>query len=612
MTTPTEIVALLTRASDAYYNGGPLLLDDESFDALVDELRGLDPTNPFLTLVGAPPLTQDAVKLPYPMPSLDKIKPGQGVLARFIAKHPHVVLSEKLDGLSALWCPVKRGLYLRGNGSIGQSVSHLAPHIQGLVSSTESWAIRGELILPRCESKGARAIVNGLLHQTKPSKEQLARVRFVAYEVISPQGLTRQAQMEWLHIKGFITPWWKAVVAVTEEHCREAFQERRTKSEYETDGIVVGANGATATAKATATATANEEPVRNPKDCVAFKMPVDDQFALTTVREVIWAPSAQGYLIPRLRFDPVRIGSATIEYCTAHNARTVVDRGLGPGARVKIRRSGDVIPTLDEVVFPATPSLPGDLGSWSWIDGPQSTHICSKKVTTEQVVSQLLHFAKTHSIPGLGPANCKILAKAGITGPRSLWNAPVATLAALLGPKVGETTYKSVRTQLAADKLTELALMVGSSLLPRGVGETKLRTIFAQYPDPLEWSSPDLDVPAGWTRESLTELQVEYPKYEAWRKEEVFWIPYPLKAAAIVITQPSKTVCFSGFRDKELETRLKARGFEVAANVTRSLNILVIPDGDAGQSEKAKKAAAHGTIAVMSRSDFINKYMSSD
>ena len=607
MTSPVEIVALLTRASNAYYNGGPLLLDDESFDALVDELRALDPTNPFLTSVGAPPLTQDAVKLPYPMPSLDKIKPGQGVLTRFIAKYPHVVLSEKLDGLSALWCPVKRGLYLRGNGSIGQSVSHLATHIQGLVPSTESWAIRGELILPRCEGKGVRAIVNGLLHQTTPSKEQLARVRFIAYEVISPSGLTRQAQMEWLHTRGFLTPWWKAVVDITEDMCREVFQERRAKSEYETDGIVVGANGATATAKAT-----NEEPVRNPKDCVAFKMPTDDQFALTTVREVIWAPSAQGYLIPRLRFDPVRIGSATIEYCTAHNARTVVDRGLGPEARVKIRRSGDVIPTLDEVIFAATPSLPGDPSSWTWVDGPQSTHICSKKVTTEQIVSQLLHFAKTHSIPGLGPANCKILAKAGITGPRTLWNAPVATLAALLGPKVGETTYKSIRAQLAADKVTELALMVGSSLLPRGVGETKLRSMFAQYPDSSEWSRPDLDVPVGWTRESLAELQAEYPKYEAWRKGEVFWIPYPLKAATPVIGQPSKSVCFSGFRDKELESRLKAGGFDVAANITRSLNILVLPDGDAGQSEKAKKAAAIGTIAIMSRSEFVNKYMPSD
>ena len=605
MTSPAEIVALLTRASNAYYNGGPLLLDDESFDTLVDELRTLDPTNPFLTAVGAPPLTQDAVKLPYPMPSLDKIKPGQGVLTRFIAKYPHVVLSEKLDGLSALWCPVKRGLYLRGNGSIGQSVSHLATHIQGLVPSTESWAIRGELILPRCEGKGVRAIVNGLLHQTTPSKEQLSRVRFIAYEVISPPGLTRQAQMEWLHTKGFLTPWWKAVVAITEDTCREVFQERRAKSDYETDGIVVGANTVTATAT-------NEDPVRNPKDCVAFKMPVDDQFALTTVREVIWAPSAQGYLIPRLRFDPVRIGSATIEYCTAHNARTVVDRGLGPEARVKIRRSGDVIPTLDEVIFAATPSLPGDMSSWAWVDGPQSTHICSKKVTTEQIVSQLLHFAKTHSIPGLGPANCKILAKAGIIGPRTLWNAPVATLAALLGPKVGETTYKSIRAQLAADKLTELALMVGSSLLPRGVGETKLRAMFAQYPDPSEWSRPDLEIPAGWTRESLTELQAEYPKYEAWRKGEVFWIPYPLKATATVIGQPSKSVCFSGFRDKELESRLKAHGFDVAANVTRSLNILVLPDGDAGQSEKAKKAAAVGTIAIMSRSEFVNKYMPSD
>ena len=607
MTTPetptsiTEIVSLLERASDAYYNGRPVLLDDDSFDFLVDRLRELEPAHPFLDSIGAPP-TENATELPYPMPSLDKIKPGQGVLARFIAKNPSVVLSEKLDGLSALWCPATRSLYLRGDGRIGQPISSLAAHIQGLVPSAESWAIRVEIILPR--APGARALLNGLVHQTAPTKEALSRIRFIGYEVISPPGLARAAQFEWLRAQGFETPWWQATTALTEEICATAFSERRVNSAYETDGIVVGANQVPA------------NPVnKNPKDCVAFKMPVDDQSALTTVREVIWTASAQGYLIPRVRFDPVQIGGASIEFCTGHNGRTVVDRGLGPGAKVKIRRSGDVIPTLDSVLFPAEPSLPADASSWIWAgDATTATHICSKKLTAEQTVSQVLHFAKTHSIPGLGPANCKLLVKANICGPAALWRAPAATLAALLGPKTGETIYAELRTLLSASSttLSEQALMVSSSVIPRGVGETKLKALFLTCPDPRKWREPTLEAPPGWTDGAFREFQAEYVKYEEWRAKEIFWIPYPIPVVASPAPHPKRAVCFTGFRDKELEVAAQAQNFEIVASVTANLNVLVVPDGEYSESEKVKKAKKNGTIDIVARSEFVKKYLAND
>jgi DNA ligase (NAD+) len=598
----TKIADLLERASRAYYNGGPLLMDDESFDALLAQLQELEPTHPFLATVGAPPPAEGAVELPHFMPSLDKIKPGQGVLTRFLLRYATTVISEKLDGLSALWCPSKRALYLRGDGRTGQTVSHLAGHIQGLVASTENWAIRGELILPR--AAGARAAVNGLLHQKTPPKEELAKVRFIAYEVILPADMGRESQMKWLAARGFETPWWKATTALTEEACCEAFRERRESSPYETDGIVVGAN-----APPLKTTT-----LQNPKDCVAFKMPTADQSALTTVREVLWAPSAQGYLIPRLRFDPVKIGGASIEFCTAHNARTVVDRVLGPGARVKIRRSGDVIPTLDSVLFPAeSPALPADPASWAWGGDPTSaTHIVSKKVSAEQTTSQLLHFAKAHDIAGLGPANCKLLVKAAIDAPAALWKATATTLGALLGPKTGESVHAALRARLSV--ATELDFMLSSSVLPRGVGESKLKAVFGMYPDPREWVAA-AEAPTGWTLDSFREFQREYTNYERWRAAEIFWIPYPIlavPAAATATATPSRRLCFTGFRDKELERAAQQRGFEIAPTVTQTLGVLVTPDGDTSDSEKVKKAAKYGSVEILSRSEFVNKYITND
>jgi NAD-dependent DNA ligase len=304
----------------------------------------------------------------------------------------------------------------------------------------------------------------------------------------------------------------------------------------------------------------------------------------------------------------VKIGGASIEFCTAHNARTVVDRVLGPGARVKIRRSGDVIPMLDSVVFPAEgPELPAEPASWAWAGEPAvATHIVSKKASIEQTTSQLLHFTKANDIAGLGPANCKLLVKAQIDGPAALWKATGATLGALLGPKTGESVYAALRTRLSA--ATELDFMLSSSVLPRGVGESKLKALFGMYPDPRGWSTA-ADPPTGWTPDSFREFQRDYPNYERWRAAEIFWIPYPILVMPVAKTVPSLRLCFTGFRDKELERAAQQRGFEIATTVTQALGVLVTPDGDMSNSEKVKKAAKYDSVEILSRSEFVNKYI---
>ena len=135
-TTIADLLTILKRASDAYYNGNDTgsVMDDDTFDMMLEKLRDLDPDNPFLKTVGAPP-AEGAIVLPYTMPSLEKIKPGQDGLQRFIKKAPAYVLSEKLDGLSALWCFSAHAgaLYLRGDGIIGQAITQFAKNIQGTI-----------------------------------------------------------------------------------------------------------------------------------------------------------------------------------------------------------------------------------------------------------------------------------------------------------------------------------------------------------------------------------------------------------------------------------------------------------------------------------------------
>jgi NAD-dependent DNA ligase len=164
MSTLPEIVKKLRAASDAYYNTGKSLMTDDEYDELRDELAKRSPSHPFLKEVGAA-VGSGAIPLPYIMASLNKIKPGTGAVESFKAKSTGKiwVLSEKLDGISALWHEGR--LYLRGDGQMGVEVTKFAPHIQGLKVCEHP--VRGELVVARAEpcvaGTLARSWVNGQL-----------------------------------------------------------------------------------------------------------------------------------------------------------------------------------------------------------------------------------------------------------------------------------------------------------------------------------------------------------------------------------------------------------------------------------------------------------------
>lgn len=576
----SQIVQLLREASDAYYNGGTLKMDDDTYDSLVERLKQMDPENEFFNEIGAP--IEGAVQLPHPMPSLDKIKPGQDTLKRFLA-NTDFVISEKLDGLSALW---NGKLYLRGDGIMGQDISHLQS-IQGLKRVSES--VRGEIILPRSEDIPLRrSWVNGQVHQKAPLLQNLQKIHFVAYEVMNTR-MTRTQQFEWLKSKGFEIPWNISTKSITEAVLSDKLVERRSVSIYDTDGLVVALDKAPVSESTTIKA-------KNPKDCVAFKMPLADQSAETTVVNVLWAPSAQGYMIPRIQFEPVIIGSATIEYCTGHNARTILQHKLGPGARIVIRRSGDVIPKLDAVLTATEASFPPE-GTWVW-DG---VNIKAVGVSVEMVSAKLHYFLKTLEIPGAGPATATALVEAGIIGPATLWAASPETLSKILGPKTGAALYANLRNL----RFTELTLMHASSTLPRGVGTAKLTSLFAVEPDPRKW--PGITPPEGWTADSFQNFLDTLPTYVAWRKDIPY--PYPILGNSPTTEVATKAiVCISGFRNKAFEERAAAKGYPITSTFTSKVSLLLVPDGEVNESEKVKTAKERG-VKIVSRSEFIAQYL---
>ena len=81
--------------------------------------------------------------------NLDKIKPDTGALVKWMNKYsgPYT-LSCKLDGVSGLYSTEGEApkLYTRGNGIVGQDVSHMIPYLQ--LPKTKDIVIRGALKSP--------------------------------------------------------------------------------------------------------------------------------------------------------------------------------------------------------------------------------------------------------------------------------------------------------------------------------------------------------------------------------------------------------------------------------------------------------------------------------
>ena len=607
------IVKQLKEASDAYYNTGTPILTDEQYDTLRDMLEDMDPGNPFLGVVGAA-VRGTTVPLPVPMPSLNKIKPGTGAVATF-AKNTCErgwILSEKLDGISALWIPAERKLYLRGDGNVGQDVSHIVNHgVHGLAIKMErGFRVRGELVIRKedvAPNTIGRSWINGVLHRTDPNPADIAKIRFVAYEISSGKGVgTRQEQLQLLAKSHYEVPWFAHVTAIDEDSLALALKARRGLSNYDIDGIVVGQN-------CVPEWHSNGGILRNPKDQVAFKMVLSDQCAETTVVAIHWGLSYQGYYIPRLEIEPVRVGGAVITYVTGHNARNIVDKKIGVGARIRIRRSGDVIPTIDGVLVPAAqPGLPA-AGTWKWYsDELTSVHICTneEKASPELLESRLKHFASVLEIDGLGPGLVKKLVAGGVSTPRLLCAATATALSDLVGKKTGVSIADGLKKAMSV--MTEKRLLIASGTLPRGVGETRLDTLFAAEPDPRRWGAK-LGRIDGWSEEGLAAFLKVYPQYETWRAKE-FPVPaYPILAAVVVTataTIPTVgtkgAICFTGFRDSALEKRLVEAGYEVTDVVTKKTTVLVIPDAgsESTKVEKARKAQ----IPIKKVSEFVREY----
>ena len=473
--TQKELSNMIILSSDKYYNTNFPLMTDNEYDIVKEYTQTKFPKNEAVAQIGAPIAGKNKVKLPYEMWSMDKIKPDTNALSSWVQKYqgPYV-LSCKLDGVSGLYSTegLQPKLYTRGDGKVGQDISHLLPLMK--FPQIPNLVVRGEFIIPKAAFKekyastfaNPRNLVSGIVNAKTPD-EKTRDMHFVAYELILPE-MKPSEQVKKLVEHGFEVVENKTYSSITNELLSDYLQERRANYMYEIDGIIVTNDAIYPRISG------------NPDHAFAFKMVLSDQKAEAKVVDVLWEASKDGYLKPRVRIEPIQLGGVTITYATGYNAKFIEENKIGIGAIVEIIRSGDVIPKIILVSVPAEKAKMPNV-AYKWND----THvdILLEDISSDRTVQEknITLFFTELEVDGLKAGNVKKIMDAGYT-----------TIPQIL--KMKEDDFKKAGFKSLASKYVEniekkikeaplLTIMVASGTMGRGLGNRKLGPIMEKYPD---------------------------------------------------------------------------------------------------------------------------------
>ena len=359
-------------------------ISDADYDALLDELRGLEAAHPELRTadsptqrVGARPLEKFAhVTHLQPMYSLANARSEEELRAWETRLHAllekagmagaplEYVTEPKIDGL-AISLVYEDGVLVRGatrgDGEVGEEVTQNLRTVNAIPLRVEGaprvLEVRGEVYLPlsafarlneqRAEAgeptfANPRNAAAGSIRQLDPQVAASRPLSIWCYGVGAVEGLElreHRASLEWLERHGFkVSPGVElhGDVDGVVEACR-AWEERRDRLDFETDGAVVKVNDL-------AVQRALGVVGREPRGAIAWKFaPMTGQ---TTLRSIMWNVGRTGHMVPFANLEPVQLSGATVKLATLHNEEDLRRKDVREGDEVIAMRAGDVIPQV--------------------------------------------------------------------------------------------------------------------------------------------------------------------------------------------------------------------------------------------------------------------------
>ena len=596
-----KIKNTLDLLDEHYYNSTPIVTDI-TYDTLSDYYYNQVSTKKSEKI--GTNVKKSKVRLPIHLGSMDKLKPGQKKLIKFLTKYTNnKVISSKLDGISMLIgrrnnVPVA---YTRGDGMYGQDISRFLRYITSskgialdkiLSTIPDETYIRGEIIISKTDwnlqtnlGSNARNAVMGIMNR-KEVTEDIKFCRFLAYEYISPDNLQISEQFKKLEVLEIDTPIHKTYkhTGVTEAYLPNILDEYKELSDYEIDGIIIQDD-----------VYYKRNTSGNPKYAKAFKMEKYNESGISTIKHIEWTITKNGTLKPVIHIVPIHLKDIVIQKVYAYNAKYIKENQLGKGSTIEIVRSGDVIPKVKEIIktaFDINIDFPKE-----YIWNTAQVDIKVTDLTTREVVtSQLGYFFKTiniefcrkSTINKLYEVNCR-----RIEDIIKMKNTSLLLTCEGIKTKAANKILHSIQSKL--QNVTEDVFI---SALPcfNSVSKKRIGLILDNIPQFYTLEDEILytkicDIKGFSTK--IANIIIE-GKNDCRRMVDVYGEHYgKIKIKTIrkgtTAIYSNYNVCFSGVRDKELEDKILSNGGNIMSSISNITTHLIVKDIHESSS-KIKKA----------------------
>ena len=665
MSTPvlTQISALRQQLDDHNYNYYVLdnpSIPDAEYDRLLRELSALETANPEYfsadsptQKVGGAALAKfEQVAHQVPMLSLDNAFSEEEFAAfnrrvkeRLMDNSELTFCCEpKLDGL-AVSILYRDGVLVqaatRGDGQTGENITQNVKTIRNVPLKLRGKdypreiEIRGEVFMnsagfdklnAEAEKRGEKVFVNprnaaaGSLRQLDSKITAKRPLMFYAYSI----GVVTEGELPSDHYQQLakLTDWGLPLCPETklvegEKAALDYYQdilERRSSLKYEIDGVVIKLNNKAMQERLGFVA-------RAPRWAIAYKFPAQEE--ITVLLDVEFQVGRTGAITPVARLEPVFVGGVTVSNATLHNGDEIARLGVKVGDTVIIRRAGDVIPQITQVVLERRPDDAQDIvfptacpicdSHVEKVEGEAVARCTGGLVCQAQRKQAIKHFAsrKALDIDGLGdkivdqlvdrelvktPADLFILKQGHFEslermGPKSAKNlvsaledARQTTLAKFLYSlgirEVGEATAQNLATHfLTLEKVTQAS--IEALVEVSDVGEIVAKHVSSFFAEP-----HNTDVV-----NALIEQGIHWPELAPVSVDE-----QPLAGLTYVLTGT-----LNELNRNDAKARLQALGAKVSGSVSAKTDALIAGEKAGSKLTKAQDLG----IEILTEDDLI-------
>jgi NAD-dependent DNA ligase len=616
-----ELENVILKANDAFFNSDKPIISDAIFDMLVDFLKSKKSNSKVLKQIGSqikdPKLKQE---LPYKLYSMDKKKKDKEINNWFEKYKAPYIVSMKLDGLSGSIVYTNDGNVLfnsRGSATHGLNLNKLLKYIpnikswdfikkycdkNGIKGDKNLFAVRGEIIMSKklfnkpiyANKSNARNTTGGLINSKNVDPRLAKDNRFLVYEILDPL-MKYEEQFQLAKKMGFDVVKYRKFKTLDYEIMSDFLKKMRKEYDYEIDGIIV-----------TNTDIHKREEKGNPKYAFAFKTVLDDQVAESEIKDIEWSISKNGLIKPVAVIKPITIGGVKIQRVTLIHAKYVNDNKIEKGVKIKIERSGDVIPKITQILKKGKKAdMPKNI-NYHWNETGVDI-VCDDCDNKEVIVSRIYDFFSKLKTTGMGKKNVEKLYDAGLNSELKIIEAKKENFMLLDGFKEKSSLKLEIAIKKALTDVKLEDLMGASNRLGRNLGSRKAKSVLNVYPNIMEeykkWSKKEfiekIKLIDGW-EEKTSKLFVDnfsnfMDFYHSIKKYVKIIDPNKIKNKKLKKSKLSgKTVVMSGFRNEILKKELEDLGVDIKSSVSKNTDYLVVKDKNVikentGKVQKAKK-----------------------